>query len=504
MTDKILSVKDDILKLFVNGASKADAARYIQENADLGWSQSKYWAKVIYDQYYRNYNTNSEETEGFNKSEEKELENDLEYKDKYVYNQDDDKYVFLLHKSLGKNVVLDGSVIRGITKSYTNYDDEPTTINETALKYRVPRNVLIQVLRILGITHDAIPFTPEDIKDREEEELVDEYINDKMFSIQQKIQKKDWKKTKDDAKQWNEFIAGQVDPICNYLDNWTPPNFEYIPKSFFNREGEKSNKVFMSVLTDNHIGELTENAFDGTKYDTDKAIDNIYEYLRQIEESVSNRTYTFDKVVLVCLGDILNSCLDGMTRKGTKLDNDIINENMFDVGLDVLVSFITGLESIFGNVEVKCTKGNHDGILSYAMYRACEKFFSKNENVSFDITKKYVDYFKVNNTFFLYTHGATDTIRTSLPKSGNKLESFVQSLLLKKAEELVGVKGKYILSGHTHSFEHIEYNQFEHIVCSASVNSDEYAEALGYHSRPRQQGFVLGTNYIEETIHFNL
>ena len=170
--------------------------------------------------------------------------------------------------------------------------------------------------------------------------------------------------------------------------------------------------------------------------------------------------YKFDKVVLVCLGDILNSCLDGATRKGTKLDNDIINENMFDVGLDVLVSFISGLKEIFGTVEVRCTKGNHDGILAYAMYKACEKFFENDDSVSVDVTKKYIDYFRVNNNFFLYTHGATDTVRTSLPKGKDKLQSFVQSLLLKKTNELVGVQGKYILSGHTHSFEHIEFYLF--------------------------------------------
>jgi hypothetical protein len=177
---------------------------------------------------------------------------------------------------------------------------------------------------------------------------------------------------------------------------------------------------------------------------------------------------------------------------------------MFDVGLDVLVSFISGLKEIFETVEVRCTKGNHDGILAYAMYKACEKFFENDDSVSVDVTKKYIDYFRVNNNFFLYTHGATDTVRTSLPKGKDKLQSFVQSLLLKKTNELVGVQGKYILSGHTHSFEHIEYNSFEHIVCSASVNSDEYAESLGYHSKPRQQSFILGKDYIEETIHFNL
>jgi hypothetical protein len=223
----------------------------------------KWW---IYDDYYEEDNNETNDSP-FEKKVEKELENDLAYKDDYVYNKADDKYVFLLHKSLGKNVVLDGSVIRGIAKTYTNYDEEPATINETALKYRVPRNVLIQVLRILGITHDAIPFTPEEVLKREEEDLVDEYINDKMFSLHQKIQKRDWKKTKEDAKNWNSFITGHVDPITDYLDNWTPPKVKYV-STHQKRDKKASDKTFLTVLTDTHIGELTENAFDGQKYDT--------------------------------------------------------------------------------------------------------------------------------------------------------------------------------------------------------------------------------------------
>jgi hypothetical protein len=35
MTEKILSVKDEIIKMYKNGASKSEASRYIKEMVDL-------------------------------------------------------------------------------------------------------------------------------------------------------------------------------------------------------------------------------------------------------------------------------------------------------------------------------------------------------------------------------------------------------------------------------------------------------------------------------------
>lgn len=505
MTNKIKNIKDLIVKIFEEGGNKADAARAIREKTGLGGTQSKYWAKQIWNEYFmfNDREEDSDEDSNKNAPQVDDFINDLEYSKKYVYNKSDDKYIFLLHDKLGKNIVLSGNVVRSLIKTYTNYDGEPLTINQTALKYKIPRNILIVILRILGVTHDAIPFTSEYVHDKDENDLVDEYIQDKKFNVFQKIQKRDWNETKEDANKWNAFICGKLDPFQTVLESWTPPEFDF---GDINPNTIKSNKklAFMTVLTDNHIGELTKNSYVNGEYNSKIATNNIKKYLKQINEKVNQRTHSFEKVVLVCLGDIINSFVDGRTRKGTELDNDIINEELFDLGLDVLVYFVMGLKNIFGRVEVNCTKGNHDSLLIYALYKACEKYFQNDDSISFNITKKYIDSFKIYNNLFLFSHGATDSIKSGLPKNSTKLENLIQSLLLSKAEDLIGVTSRYFITGHTHSFEHIEKNEFEFIVCSASVNSDEYAESLGYWSKPRQQSFIVSENYLEETLHFNL
>lgn len=505
MIAKIESIKDKAISMYEDGSSKADIARFIQNKTDLKQRQSQEWARRIYEEYESITSKDGESILEDNEVET-ETESDLEFSEKYVYVKDTDKYIFLLHNIIGKNFVLSGSKIRSIIKNYSNFDGEAASINEISVKYKIPRNIVIQILRIMGITHDSLPVTLEDLEEREESDIIEECLQDKKFRIYQKLQQKDWIKTKEDAKNWNALVAGKLDPIASYLDNWNPPEQKYVSdykKS--NNKKDVANKAFLTVLTDNHIGEFTKHTYDGTTYDTKQAINNIFNYLGQIDNKVQERNYKFDKCVLVCLGDLLNSCLDGTTRKGTVVENDIINEELFDIGLDVLVGFIEGLKDIFGKVEINCTKGNHDSVLVYAVYSACKKYFQHDSDIVFDISKLFIDKFRVYNNYFIYTHGGHDTLKLGIPRDrGAKMESFFQSFLLKDIKLLDGVKGKYVLSGHTHGFEYLEKNNFEFIVCSASVPSNEYAEILGYTNLVRQQSFIVGEDYIEEILNFYL
>lgn len=507
MNKKVLSLKDTIINMYSNGSIKAEVSRFIEEKTGLGNRQSNRWAKRIYDEYCLFEENESKQINLFNDEEEfddvKDIDSDLEFSDRYVYNKDDKTYLFLLEKKYGKNVKLSEPIVKSIIKNYSNYDDDPKTINEIANRHAIPRNILIEILKILGITHDSIPITPEEINEKEIDDIAEECIENKKFALYQKLQKDDWKQTKIDAKKWNEFIIGKYNPFCEFIESWIPPKYNFdVTKSKYDVSSDNDD-IFLCVLTDTHIGELTKNTFTGDTFDSQKAVANIFSYLSQIEKKLLQRKNLPKQCKLLLMGDILNSCVDGYTKKGTKLHNDLINEELFNLGLDVIVCFVEGLLDIFGRIDVHTAKGNHDSFLIQSLYYACEKYFEKNPNIQWDISKYWINSFRVNNSYFIYTHGKDDENHISLPKNtGKNLESYVQSLLLSKVHELVGVKGKYFITGHLHSFEHIEKNDFEFIQVPASVNADDYAESLGYRTKARQNCFIIGDDYIDETMHF--
>lgn len=514
MTDKIESIKEDIINIFRNGGIKADAARYISEKVGLGRTQSQEWARRIYDECrvfgsaeedtQKDVSYSDETPEEYQHVEPK-LNTDLEFSDKYVYNKDKDDYLFLLEKRFGKNLILSGEVVRNLVKNYSNYDGNPDSINQVSIRYGIPRNYLVYILKVLGITHDSLPFTSEDYEERDEDELLEEYISGKKFALNQKIQKKDWKTTKENARKWDEFVLGKYNPFLDAIDSWKPePSIESISGRFENTEYEyDDNNVFLCVLTDTHIGELTKNSWEGKTFNTEKAVQNIISYIMQIDRKLSEKKYFPSTCKLVIMGDILNSFVDGMTRRGTKLHNDIINAELYKVGLDTIIAFVDAMRQIFKTVDISCVKGNHDSDLIWAVYYAASRFFETNSQIQWNISDYWLDSFKINQCYFIYTHGKDDVNHIALPKANSKkFESFVQSLLLSKVKELVDVESKYFISGHLHSYEQIELNDFEFIQVPASVNADDFSEGLGFRSKARQNCFVVGQKNIEEILHF--
>lgn len=507
MNKTINDIKQDVFAIYETGGIKADASRFIRSELGLKETQSKHWAKILYEEYEDLLGGGGDVDEGEKseslESEPKTVDNDLEYQDKYVYDKEKDKYIFLLENRLGKNMVLDGCVVRSMVKNYSNFDDTPLTINEVSVRYKIPRNYLLYILKILGVTHDSLPFTPEDYQDRDPDELVKEAITEKRFSVHQKIQRQFWKDTKESAKKWDEFVVGKFNPFVEAINNWSPPEFPSVVSSNKKKPSGKTDDTLLVVLTDTHIGKLTKNSWNGEVFDTHVAVDNIFSYLSQIEEELDERKTRITKCKLVLMGDILNSCIDGKTRHETELTNDIINEDMFRVGLDVVVSFITGLNGMFDNIDIHCVKGNHDSIMIYGVYYAALKYFEKNDAVNWHISDYWLDSFRINDCYFIYTHGKDDKHRTSLPKNrGKNLESYIQSLLLSKLHELQNIDSKYFITGHLHSYEHVEMNDFDFIQVPASVNADSYEDGLGYRQNAKQNAFVVGKGHIKNTLHF--
>jgi predicted phosphodiesterase len=508
MTSEIENIKGDIISIYENGGRKADAARYIMEHVGLGTTQSKFWASRIHEECITFGSANEgEDIESVDIDDTDDiLKSDLYFEKKYVYNKEEDNYIFLFEKKFGKNIIRDGSTIRSMLKNYSNYDGHPDSLNKIATRYALSREIILHIFRSLNFTHDSLPVTQEELEERNAEDIKEDILAGKRFALHQEIQKADWKATELGAKKWNNFVIGKYNPFLEALEDWNPPviTSDYTELTTpVAPVSEDNSKVFMCILTDTHIGELTKTSWEGKTFNTKKAVENIISYLEQINSKLGERSVVPSACKLVIMGDILNSFVDGMTRKGTKLHNDVVNADLYKVGLDVIITVVRSLRNMFSTVDISCVKGNHDSDLIYAVYYAASRYFEHYENVEWNISEYWLDSFKVNNCYFIYSHGKDDVNHVGLPATnGKKFESFVQSLLLAKVHELIGVKSKYFLSGHLHSYQHNELNDFEQIQIPASVTADDYAEALGFRSKARQNCFIVGENHIEETLHF--
>jgi hypothetical protein len=427
-----------------------------------------------------------------------EWSSSLKFTEKYVYNKEDDKYVMWLRAANG-NVVLKGDTVRGIKENYSNWYGNDHTINEVCRNYKIPRNYLVEILRVLGITHDSEPITDEQLKERDVSEVTNDILQKKKFQLYQEFQKQSWKDTEEAARKWQQLQEGVLDPFSNFLSNWQPPKYSPIKYTGPSQDKSKS-KTMLVGLSDVHFGAKTNSkeSYRGKGYSTTEAEEYITAYAKEIAKIVKDRNYGFDKCVLAALGDILHTTGAGFTTKGTMLVHDCIKEEQFTFAFNSIVYLIDTLLSLFGKVEVKSVKGNHNDFGDWVLFKALEAYYRSEKRICFEVFQSDHGLFKIQNTLFIASHGYSAEYKGRLPSSGKARESYVANLFLSKPEALIGVRQKVLLTADQHHLEMKEYAEFEHYMLSTTVRGDKHSEAMGLNNISRQSCFILDEVGIKE------
>lgn len=427
----------------------------------------------------------------------------LKSNEKFTYNPTTRKYVFHTEEKFGKNLVFGQEKVNTIIKLYSNFDKNPLTMGDISLKMGIPKEAVKFIVNSMKITHDSLPFSKETVDEIDEDELVNDMTLSKEFNVYQKFEKKDWKATQDNAENWRLYLAGQVNPIKNFLDSWEPPKLTpYKSNSVF--LDKKSDKTCVVVLSDLHYGSSAKAAymFNRPEWTTKKTVECVDKFAKEIEKEVASRKTKFNKCVVLGLGDLIHS-LEGKTQRGTELIFDCVKEEQFDYALNSLVAFMTRMVEIFGKVEVHSVYGNHNYEAEMALFRALDMFFkgAKDDRISFSHYASRPGGFKCGNTLILMDHGADHKERAYVPAPGPKLEKHVNNILVNNPDLLTGTKTRLFCQGDKHHFQHIEYSAFEFLMFGTTLGGDEHANVNNLYNRARQSMLVLDNNGLREVIH---
>lgn len=153
-------------------------------------------------------------------------------------------------------------------------------------------------------------------------------------------------------------------------------NFRLGPKHF-DSEGD----ILEVDLADLHLGLYCSEEEVGEKYNTNIAKKRVEDAIRDIEGRCVGRK--FRKVVFAVLGDLIHvDNLNNSTTKGTRQDVDSRLHEMFNESLDLMIMAISRLGCI-APIDVVWNSGNHDMVTGWALGKAVEMAFIKDENVHF-------------------------------------------------------------------------------------------------------------------------
>lgn len=423
-------------------------------------------------------------------------------KDKYWYDPDRKKFIYFTKSRLGSDLVFPEDKVKELFHLYSNYDDNDKSINECAKRLDIPRRWVIAILNAHGYTHDSVPFTDEDIATRDYSELKDEMIARKKHSLAQDFQKEDWRQIKKQSEKYLEIKHGMLDPFQSFIDNWQPKQHRV---KIDKRKPLDGDLDIVLQVSDPHFGKVAskELMYYQNEWDINESKAQIETLLENIYKRIALFSVDVRRAHLLFLGDLFDSW-HGKTEKGTQIKTNPVREELFEYGYETLRYFVIGMLELFEKIDSYGVTGNHFPFGDYVFLKMLEKEFMYDERVDVDVAKARWNHFKIRNSFFIMEHGESPYVKSPIPNSETKQESYVMRLLLKNLDEMQGTKHRYFLSAHKHSFERKEYPDFEFITFSTPIKGDEYAETLNLDSRPRQNALLVDDTGVFDNLSFYL
>ena len=420
----------------------------------------------------------------------------------YWFNKKTGDYLFDFRTdcNVSTTVLLTKQRISDILATYANIGGSRRSINDVAFIYKMSPYVLRKVLRILKYTHNDLPITSEQLSESSDDTpLVESLEAARKLNIREKLLHKQWTSTEQKAANWDLFVSASLNPFMDFIKNqYTVPVIDLKQAGIepIKRQPDSYrfdyNLTYIVGLSDMHFGAgankdmLFYSDSDLTIETTRKAVLN---YCKQIADDLNNRRNRPGNCVILSVGDIIHT-LTGITSRGTVIDADTLGLSQFKVAHTTLCMLISGLLQLFpeGGISVKSVSGNHDALGDELLFYVLGETFSRT-SIKFDICEARWLPFQIGKNAFIMEHGESAKYRNSrTPAKGSPKETAIQKLFLSKTSTVFdnSVKHRYYITGHTHSFNQSEFPGFESITLPAINRGDEYADALGYLSRPAQ------------------
>lgn len=331
----------------------------------------------------------------------------LQDKGDYVFIPDPDpnappgsgRYVFTIPYSPHRPVVVESEEISTLVQMYSN-EGGKGTIDECADQLGWDRQVVVQVLRALNVTHTSPPFTRERAEQDSEDNLVEDLVRQKVMRVRQAHKRKKWAETEEAAEKWQSFESF-ARKLHESLGSRPAPVVE---KQLPDGHGAWD---LITHATDLHYGKAGWVDETGTEMNRQvtraRLIETTLGLIAKAKRLGSGRArYCFVGVG----GDWLH--IDnhrGGTTKGTPQDHDGSFLRIYVESCALAEEQIELLRPHFEHVFVVGVRGNHDEYSSAQMIHWLQGVYRHAPDVTISDPAKSRVYHKSFKTLVGFTHG---------------------------------------------------------------------------------------------------
>lgn len=421
------------------------------------------------------------EEDDYNKELEKvkemKKENSLMHTNSYYYDENRDVYVVHI-PSKNKPLALNGDLWRGIKSAYSNWGDAPSTVNQICRKFSLSRRTVIELLRVMGMTHDSSPWTDEEVRESDEATLVADLIRRKEEKVLLKAQRKSWRKVTVAAEKYNHLEHFMSD-VKAKLEDINTRGID-IPELKF-KNIDKAEKDYAVVIspTDFHwgkLGSVTTNDPYNRAIAKERLLTSTFEVLERIKHRGRP-----EKIFLAIGGDGLH--IDNQhrqTTKGTPQECDGTPSELASSYVHLVIEYVE-LVRQFADVHVIFVPGNHDYYTTAILREAVRAWYRKEIDVTVfdDISPRQT--FLYGKSLLSFIHG----------DQGN-IKNYPNIIASEKAHLWGQSKWRFIFTGHIHTERELpQFGDTTIYRMPSLAGSDEYHFKAGYKSRKALIGYII-------------
>jgi hypothetical protein len=229
---------------------------------------------------------------------------------------------------------------------------------------------------------------------------------------------------------------------------------------------------------DIHLNKLCSAFETGDAYTIEIAVNRVKEGVAGILRKAA--PYSVDKIMLIIGNDILHTDnARSQTTSGTPQDTQLMWYDAFLIGKKLLIEVIEMLLTL-APVHVQYDPSNHDYMTGFLLAQTIEAWFSRVENITFNVSIAHRKYYRYGNSLIGTSHG-----------DGAK-ETDLALLMAHESEHWQSCKHRYFYIHHIHHKKSKDYMS----VCVEALRS-----ASGTDSWHHRQGFQHSPKAIEGFLH---
>jgi hypothetical protein len=368
-----------------------------------------------------------------------------------------------------------------MARIYRMYSSYGSALTQKQVSRQFPEYSLTEfkaILRAWQITKSgSAPFPLHYFEEYTEQELLDIQNREKENDFLRKVEKNEI----EDLRKLNSKLAQRIKELEDYSSiikeiNEHKPISSYIPVSGSSKSEKKDLIIWLSDL---HIGAYNEKF--GTHHLPEYNGEEINRRLNKIISQFEGQEW--GTIYVINLGDNIDSFKKETTRGGHPLPSVLNDKEISKLFMNCMYSFFLNLSDNVkhDNIVYKCIgESNHGGdwewINQIALCKSIESF------VDCYISDYSIDFFTINDSTFIYTHGKDNYQQfKQFPLTLNdKTELYFTNYI---NENSINSPYCYVVKGDLHRYAYTTGNRFDYISVGSMYGSSSYITANFGHTK---------------------